>query len=397
MSYPDFELDGKIGEGTYGLVYKGRAKDQRKKVALKKFKATREGEGISLTAYRELKVLREFNHENIINLDRVIMDPNDSSMTIVFDYAAHDLLQIIQFHRDNRTRCPDATIKSVLWQVLNGVSCLHSNWFMHRDLKPSNVLVMGEGPEQGVVKIADFGLARSFQAPARRLSDDGVVVTIWYRAPELLLGSKHYTKAIDIWAVGCIFAELINLKALFPGTEQKDTQFQTDQLEKIFQVLGFPTMDQWSTLGDMPFYPNIRTWDASKYHYTLPHMVRNVTPKGLDLLARMLLYDPTKRITAEAALRHEYFSEEPLPDRNAFAIPNTRDRAYPYPERAVTPMETSYHPPSAPVLMNHIVPPPHHHHQKRAASNIPQPSQASLQHQHTANPRQHKRARLLNS
>ena len=137
-------------------------------------------------------------------------------------------------------------IKSILWQIINGVHYLHSIWVLHRDLKPANILIMGEGPERGYVKIADLGLARLFQSPLFPLHQaDRVVVTIWYRSPELLLGAKHYTKAIDVWSIGCIFAELIMGYGLFKGKEVKADRnnrnpFQRDQLEKIFHHLGVP-------------------------------------------------------------------------------------------------------------------------------------------------------------
>lgn len=161
-------------------------------------------------------LLRECIHENIVKLVNVHINHGDMSLYLAFDYAEHDLYEIIRHHREKISCSINAyTVKSLLWQILNGLNYLHSNWIVHRDLKPSNILVMGEGEEQGVVKIGDFGLARIFQAPLRPLSENGVVVTIWYRAPELLLGSKHYTSAVDMWAVGCIFAELLTLKPLF--------------------------------------------------------------------------------------------------------------------------------------------------------------------------------------
>lgn len=186
------------------------------KIAIKKFKQSKEGDGVSPTAIREIMLLRECLHENIVKLVNVHINHGDMSLYLAFDYAEHDLYEIIRHHREKITCSINPyTVKSLLWQILNGLNYLHSNWIIHRDLKPSNILVMGEGEEQGVVKIGDFGLARIFQAPLRPLSENGVVVTIWYRAPELLLGSKHYTSAVDMWAVGCIFAELLTLKPLF--------------------------------------------------------------------------------------------------------------------------------------------------------------------------------------
>jgi len=211
-------------------------------------------------------------------------------------------------------------------QVLNGINYLHSNWIVHRDLKPSNILVMGEGKEEGTVKIADFGLARIFQAPLKPLSDNGVVVTIWYRAPELLLGAKHYTKAIDMWAVGCIFAELILLEPLFRGNEIKDkitgrpVAFQEEQLLTIFKVLGKPTQERWKDVTELPEWHRIRGWQQ------IPSKLRqsiqiNANGTAFDLLTKMIEYDPAKRITAEEALKHPYFKEPPLPAMNSFAVP----------------------------------------------------------------------------
>jgi len=245
-----------VGEGTYGYVYKAQDKKTQKKLAIKKFKQTKEGEGISLTAYREIMLLRELDHENIIKIRDITINPEEKSLSLVMDYAEYDLSEIIRYHHKILQKPPSTyTIKSLMWQVLNSINYLHSNWICHRDLKPSNILIMAEGNEQGIVKIADFGLARIFQSPLRPLWENGVVVTIWYRAPELLLGSKHYTKSVDIWAIGCIFAELITTNPLFPGKE-KDTKnpnlFQDIQLDKIFAVLGKPSTKIWSDLHSLP-------------------------------------------------------------------------------------------------------------------------------------------------
>ncbi|XP_024360396.1 cyclin-dependent kinase E-1 isoform X2 [Physcomitrium patens] len=339
-----YELVGKIGEGTYGLVYLARSKEpahRGTKIAIKKFKQSKEGDGVSPTAIREIMLLRECVHENIVKLVNVHINHGDMSLYLAFDYAEHDLYEIIRHHREKVTCSINPyTVKSLLWQILNGLNYLHSNWIIHRDLKPSNILVMGEGEEQGVVKIGDFGLARIFQAPSRPLSDNGVVVTIWYRAPELLLGSKHYTSAVDMWAVGCIFAELLTLKPLFQGIEDKSSPspFQFDQLDKIFKVLGNPTADKWPTLTTLPHWAqNRQSIQSRKYDNPGFYSIVQLPPKspGFDLLSKMLEYDPIKRITAAQALEHEYFRNDPIPGRNSLVPANSADKVVPYPQRPV--------------------------------------------------------------
>lgn len=340
-----YDLVGKIGEGTYGLVFLAKSKlasNRGKCIAIKKFKQSKDGDGVSPTAIREIMLLREVSHENVVKLVNVHINHADMSLYLAFDYAQHDLYEIIRHHREKVNHSINQyTIKSLLWQLLNGLNYLHSNWIIHRDLKPSNILVMGEGDEQGVVKIADFGLARIYQAPLKPLSDNGVVVTIWYRAPELLLGAKHYTSAVDMWAVGCIFAELLTLKPLFQGVEVKGTPnpFQFDQLDKIFKVLGHPTPEKWPTLV------NLLHWQSDLQHiqgrkYDNQPGLSNVVHlsqknPAYDLLSKMLEYDPRKRITAAQALEHEYFRMEPLPGRNALVPSQPGEKVVNYPARPV--------------------------------------------------------------
>ncbi|XP_044486105.1 cyclin-dependent kinase E-1-like [Mangifera indica] len=337
-----YNLIGKIGEGTYGLVFLARIKSQRgKSIAIKKFKQSKDGDGVSPTAIREIMLLREINHENVVKLVNVHINHADMSLYLAFDYAEYDLYEIIRHHRDKVNQTINQyTVKSLLWQLLNGLNYLHSNWIIHRDLKPSNILVMGEGEEQGVVKIADFGLARIYQAPLKFLSENGVVVTIWYRAPELLLGAKHYTSAVDMWAVGCIFAELLTLKPLFQGAEAKTTQnpFQLDQLDKIFKILGHPTPEKWPTLASLPHWQSdSQHIQGHKYESNGLYNVVHLPPKSpaYDLLSKMLEYDPRKRITAAQALEHEYFKMEPLPGRNALVSSQPGDKVVNYPTRPV--------------------------------------------------------------
>ncbi|CAN8251754.1 unnamed protein product [Cochlearia groenlandica] len=354
-----YNLIGKIGEGTYGLVFLAKTKTLSKRpIAIKKFKQSKDGDGVSPTAIREIMLLREISHENVVKLVNVHINFADMSLYLAFDYAEYDLYEIIRHHRDKVSHSLNQyTVKSLLWQLLNGLNYLHSNWIIHRDLKPSNILVMGEGEENGIVKIADFGLARIYQAPLKPLSDNGVVVTIWYRAPELLLGSKHYTSAVDMWAVGCIFAELLTLKPLFQGAEAKSSQnpFQVDQLDKIFKILGHPTTDKWPTLANLPHWQSdVQHIQAHKYESAGLHNVVHLSLKSqaYDLLSKMLEYDPLKRITASQALEHEYFRMDPLPGRNAFVATQPMEKNVNYPIRPVdtnTDFEgtTSINPPQA--------------------------------------------------
>lgn len=300
------------------MVQQHPTKTDESFVAVKKFKSFKSGDGISPTAIREIKLLRELKNPYIVDLIDVMLDEADKALYLVFDYAEHDLLEMIRWHH-NRTAVhamPMQTVKSLLWQILHGMNYLHKNWIIHRDLKPSNILVTGQDKplkERGCVKIADFGLARLFQAPLRPLTEvDAVVVTIWYRAPELLLGAKHYTKAIDLWAIGCIFAELVTSKPLFQGQEKERkgddrNPFQGDQIDKIFRILGKPTLEQWPGAADLPNWTHAQTWQA--YPCILHERVRALSKNsnGYDLLSKLLEYDPTKRITAENALRHPFF------------------------------------------------------------------------------------------
>ncbi|KAJ3405476.1 cyclin-dependent protein kinase [Chytriomyces hyalinus] len=325
---------GFIAAGTYGRVFKAvrRDGDPTIEYAIKKFKPEKEGEaslqaGISQSACREIALCRELSHVNVVNLEEVYVDPLDRSIYMVFEYAEHDLLQILHHHstlHGSSRQIPPYTIKSLLWQLVNGVAYLHANWVLHRDLKPANVLVTSTG----VVKIGDLGLARIFQKPLKPLYDgDKVVVTIWYRAPELLFSSKHYTPAVDMWAVGCIFAELLLLRPIFKGEEakmdgKKTIPFQKDQIAKIIDVLGPPTVEKWPTLSSMPDFNQLSTLRMDKqesnlrnYCFQYPY---STTENGYLLLAATLEYDPMKRLTADDALKHAYFVEDPTPGMFSF-------------------------------------------------------------------------------
>lgn len=337
-----FEYEGcKVGRGTYGHVYKAKRKDGKddKDYALKQI----EGTGISMSACREIALLRELKHPNVISLQKVFLSHADRKVWLLFDYAEHDLWHIIKFHRASKAnkkpvQLPRGMVKSLLYQILDGIHYLHANWVLHRDLKPANILVMGEGPERGRVKIADMGFARLFNSPLKPLADlDPVVVTFWYRAPELLLGARHYTKAIDIWAIGCIFAELLTSEPIF-HCRQEDIKtsnpYHHDQLDRIFNVMGFPADKDWEDIKKMPEHSTLMK-DFRRNTYTNCSLIKymekhKVKPdsKAFHLLQKLLTMDPIKRITSEQAMQDPYFLEDPLPTSDVFA-----GCQIPYPKR----------------------------------------------------------------
>jgi cyclin-dependent kinase 8/11 len=285
----------------------------------------------------------ELSHPQVIHLVEIILE--DKCIFMVFEYAEHDLLQIIHHHHSapQRHPIPPLTIKSILYQLLNGLLYLHSNWVLHRDLKPANIMVTSGGE----VKIGDLGLARLFSKPLHSLfSGDKVVVTIWYRAPELLLGSRHYTPAVDLWAVGCIFAELLSLRPIFKGEEakmdaKKTVPFQRHQMQKIVDVLGMPNSQRWPGIQAMPEYSQLQTlaqppsqsrgqnqrsggdngggaqsgsgglepWYTGILSQNKQYPPTESANHGFALLASLLEYDPAKRLTARQALTHPYFME----------------------------------------------------------------------------------------
>ncbi|EZG78389.1 cyclin-dependent serine/threonine protein kinase [Gregarina niphandrodes] len=281
----------KIGEGTYGVVYK--AQDPSGVLyALKKIRLENEIGGIPSTAIREIALLKELQHHpNIVRLHDVLH--TDRRLFLVFEYLDRDLKKLLDVCDDG---LDPLTTKSFLYQLLRGVTHCHDHRILHRDLKPQNLLINREG----ALKIADFGLARAFGIPVRAFTHE--VVTLWYRPPEVLLGSRQYTTSLDIWSIGCIFAEMASGRPLFPGTSD------SDQLQRIFLLLGNPDPHSWPGLNDLPSWKTVKNELPTGPKQSVRSLLSRLDSAGIDLLLKMLEYDPEKRISARDAMRHHYFS-----------------------------------------------------------------------------------------
>jgi len=292
-----FEKLNRIGEGTYGTVYRARDKESGEIVALKKLRMKKEKGGFPLTSVREIKILKAMKHPNIVNLKEVSVGKKSDSIFLVFEYCEHDFGGLLD--RIDRP-FSEAEVKTIMLQLLSSVEYMHSNFVLHRDLKLSNLLMNNKG----VLKLADFGLARLFSNPLQSYTPK--VVTLWYRSPELLLGSDKYHTAVDMWAVGCIFGELLKHKPLLPG------KTELRQLELIFKLIGTPNEKIWPGFHKLSRADTIKQFPTFPFN-NLTHEFPKLSSHGIDLLDRLLTYDPSKRITAAKALDHPYFTEAPLP------------------------------------------------------------------------------------
>ncbi|XP_070168048.1 cyclin-dependent kinase 4 [Polyergus mexicanus] len=310
-SYEDLSL---IGNGAYGTVYKAKDKSSGQIVALKKVRVPLTDDGLPMSTLREiaaLKSLERFEHPNIVRLldvcqgDYLHLPSGDGEQSerldrgltlwLVFEHVERDLASYIANYRESspQSSIPPNIVKQMSKEILCGVEFLHSHRIIHRDLKPQNLLVTRERR----IKIADFGLAKTYDFEMRLTS---VVVTQWYRAPEVLLGCSYATP-VDIWSVGCILAELCKLEPLFPGSSEGD------QLDRIFQVLGTPSQQAWPENVSL-------SWTAFPYRQPKPlgAIIPDLNEHGLDLIRSMLMFDPHSRVTAAQAVRHRYITEEDI-------------------------------------------------------------------------------------
>ncbi|XP_076765480.1 cyclin-dependent kinase 4 isoform X2 [Xylocopa sonorina] len=301
--YQDLSL---IGNGAYGTVYKAKDLNTGQVVALKKVRVPLTEDGLPTSTLREiatLKQLERFEHPHIVRLLDVCQgnylhlpsadgrsERLDRGLTLwlVFEHVERDLASYMS--SCPRSGIPSHLVKQMSEEILKGVEFLHSHRIIHRDLKPQNLLVSREGR----IKIADFGLAKTYDFEMRLTS---VVVTQWYRAPEVLLGCSYATP-VDVWSVGCILAELSRLEPLFPGTSEGD------QLDRIFQVIGTPSQEEWPENVSL-------SWTAFPYRQPKPlaAIIPDLNEHGLDLIKSLLTFDPHRRLTAAQALRHRYFTQ----------------------------------------------------------------------------------------
>ncbi|CAY70210.1 Cyclin-dependent kinase [Komagataella phaffii GS115] len=281
----------KLGEGTYATVYKGRNKTNGTLVALKEIRLDSE-EGTPSTAIREISLMKELKHDNIVDLYDVIHTEN--KLTLVFEYMDQDLKKYMDTHGDSSGALEPQVIKSFMFQLLKGVMFCHDNRVLHRDLKPQNLLINSKGE----LKLGDFGLGRAFGIPVNTFSHE--VVTLWYRAPDVLLGSNNYSTGIDMWSCGCILAEMVTGKPLFPGESNES------QLTKIFRLMGTPNEHTWPGVSNYPHY-------KADFPVYVPQDLGTILPKieplALNLLTNLLQLRPEARISARQALQHPYFRE----------------------------------------------------------------------------------------
>lgn len=277
----------KLGEGTYATVFKGKSRLTDNIVALKEIRLEHE-EGAPCTAIREVSLLKELRHNNIVTLHDIVH--TEKSLTLVFEFLEKDLKQYMD---DCGAILAMNNVKLFLFQLLRGLAYCHSRRILHRDLKPQNLLIN----ERGELKLADFGLARAKSVPTKTYSNE--VVTLWYRPPDVLLGSTEYSTPIDMWGVGCIFFEMASGRPLFPGSTVED------ELHLIFKILGSPTEETWPGVSKNEELINYKFPE-----YTAEPMVARaprLDPDGIDLVCSFLHYMARKRMSARAAMKHQYF------------------------------------------------------------------------------------------
>lgn len=297
-SVEEFEKLNRLGEGTYGTVYRARDTETGNIVALKKVIIHNEKDGCPRSSLREIRLLKRLRHRNIIELQEVACGRQLGSIFLVFEYCEHDIGALLDLMERPFSQ---AEVKCLVLQLVKAVQCLHDSFVIHRDIKLSNLLLTN----RGVLKLADFGLSREFTEPPGPFTTN--VVTLWYRCPELLFGAKNYTTAVDIWSIGCNFGELLRKKALLPGKSEEH------QLHLICELLGTPRPKIWPGVEELPLFrqyaPTLPICSFNNLRVKFP----DAPDSCLELLNKMLTFDPSKRATASSSLQDRYFADFPAP------------------------------------------------------------------------------------
>ena len=303
QSITNYQKLGQIGKGTYGNIFKARNKSTGRIVALKQFLTDSTSTGIPATTVREIALLKELHrNEHIVSIHEVLMDGLD--IVVVMEHCTYDLKEHLNKYKNSPQGALTVDrIKSYLFQILQGVAFCHSLRIIHRDLKPQNILVV---EHSDTIKIGDFGLGRAVEVPgAGESSLSHEVVTLWYRPPEILLGQTQYDTAIDIWSIGCILGEMLNASTpLFRGDSE------ICQIMHIFKILGTPNHldpQQWPQIDSecKYFQGSFPKWTPMPMDRICPRP--DFDGNGQDLMAKLLVMNPKKRITARQALRHCWF------------------------------------------------------------------------------------------
>jgi len=288
-----YDIGDVLGEGTYGKVLKARCRQTGVTYAMKQMKlGSHSEEGVPSTAIREVAILKELTHENIVQLLDVFCKPGE--LILVFELLDSDLKKHMKALGG---KLQPTQVRDFAAQLLTGIEFCHASRIIHRDLKPQNLLIDNSTL---ALKIADFGLARAYSLPIPQYTHE--VVTVWYRPLEILLGSKLYSIPVDMWGVGCILAEMATGAPLFAGDSEIDTAF------KIFMKLGTPTEAIWPGVSELPdFKPSFPKW-SHKGWANIRNTLAQVGPQGVELLDQLMRYDPKTRISARQALQHPYFN-----------------------------------------------------------------------------------------
>jgi len=328
-----YDILQKLGKGAYGIVWKVRDKESNEIYALKKIFDAFHNATDAQRTFREIIFLQELaDHDNIITLLDVMKADNDRDIYLVFEFMESDLHAVIRANI-----LEDIHKRFIIYQLLKAFKYMHSANVIHRDMKPSNLLLNSEC----LLKVADFGLARLVDSP----KEDGTktqvltdyVATRWYRAPEILLGSNNYTKAVDMWSIGCILGELLGAKPMFPGTSTMN------QIDKILSILGRPNKDDLDAIQSDYAAQMLENIPAHNAVTGLDDLYPSADDEAMDLLKKLLTFNPDKRITVEQALEHPYIAQfhnpaeeivcekvivMPMNDNKKFSVATYRDELY---------------------------------------------------------------------